>query len=45
MDTAFYGWIEIVLVFGIALAFAAWQLLDLRRLRKEREQREREGQD
>ena len=45
MDTAYYGWIEIVLIFGIAFAFSAWQLLDLRRLRREREKKEREGSD
>ena len=45
MDTAYYGWIEIVFSFGIVLAFGAWQLLDLRRLRREREKKDREGQD
>ena len=45
METAYYGWIEIVLIFGIAMAFSAWQLLDLRRLRREREKKEREGPD
>ncbi|WP_293867367.1 hypothetical protein [uncultured Alsobacter sp.] len=45
MDAAFYGWIEIVLVFGLALAFSAWQLLDLRRLRREREKQEREREN
>lgn len=45
MDPAWYGFIELVFIFGIVLAFAAWQLLDLRRLRKEREKRERDGKD
>ena len=34
--------IEIVLVFGGALAFAWWQFRDLDRERKKREQKERE---
>lgn len=44
MDTVYYGWIEIVFSFGIVLAFGVWQLMDLRKLRREREKNERDGQ-
>jgi hypothetical protein len=42
MDVRYLGWIEMVFSFGLVLAFCVWQLLDLRRLRREREARERE---
>jgi hypothetical protein len=36
--------IELILVFGGTLAFGAWQLWELKKLRLEREAKEREAQ-
>jgi hypothetical protein len=36
MNPAFYGLVELILVFGVVLAFGFWQLASLRRLKKRR---------
>jgi hypothetical protein len=40
MEDRWVGLIEIAFSFGLVLAFGVWQLLSLRRLRREREAKE-----
>ncbi len=40
MSTSYYGLIEVVLVFGLAIAFYVWQMKTLKRDVKAREERE-----
>lgn len=41
---AYYGLIEVILTFGLVIAFVIWQMADLRKARREREAREAKEQ-
>lgn len=41
---AYYGLIEVVLVFGGVLAFVVWQLRDVKKAQRNREEAERSRQ-